>query len=187
MIGSFTIDDEDTLEIDDAITLKLEGSTITVGIHIADVSAFVLAGGPIDGEASWRGCSVYLPGRVEPMLPHALSSNVCSLQPGVDRYAVTIEVAPDGTATAYRSAIRSDHRLSYPQVERMLGGHQPAADDLLEALRDARDLSGRLRRHASRAVLRASTPARSSSASRRAGWLRRSRRPSTRRTRWSRS
>ena len=86
------------------ISVEREQGGLRVFVHIADVSAFVVAGGSIDEEASWRGCSVYLPGRVEPMLPHALSSNVCSLQPGVDRYAVTIEVAPDGTATAYRSA-----------------------------------------------------------------------------------
>ena len=142
---TFTIDPPDARDFDDAISVEREQGGLRVFVHIADVSAFVVAGGPIDEEASWRGCSVYLPGRVEPMLPHALSSNVCSLQPGVDRYAVTIEVAPDGAATAYRSTIRSDHRLSYPQVERMLSGHEPAADDLLEALRDARDLSGRLR------------------------------------------
>jgi ribonuclease R len=100
-----------------------------VFVHIADVSAFVVAGGPIDEEASWRGWLRVSarPGGAD--AAHALSSSACSLQPGVDRYAVTIEVAPTVRRRPTASTIRSDHRLSYPQVERMLAGHEPAADD----------------------------------------------------------
>ena len=69
---TFTIDPPDARDFDDAISVEREQGGLRVYVHIADVSAFVVAGGPIDEEASWRGCSVYLPGRVEPMLPHAL-------------------------------------------------------------------------------------------------------------------
>jgi ribonuclease R len=142
---TFTIDPPDARDFDDAITIERVEGALRVMVHIADVSAFVAAGGPLDREAAVRGCSVYLPGRVEPMLPHPLSSGVCSLQPGVERYAVTIDVAPDGKMTAYRSTIRSDHRLSYPQVEQILSGQEPAPDALRAALEDARELAGRLR------------------------------------------
>ena len=142
---TFTIDPPDARDFDDAVTVEREDGGLRVLVHIADVSAFVVAGGPLDREAGLRGCSVYLPGRVEPMLPHALSSGVCSLQPGVDRYAVTIDVAPDGAMTAYRSVIRSDHRLSYPQVERIFAGEEQAPPALADALADARELSHRLR------------------------------------------
>ena len=142
---TFTIDPPEARDFDDAITIEREAGGLRVLVHIADVSAFVPAGGPLDQEAAWRGCSVYLPGLVEPMLPHPLSSGVCSLQPGVDRYAVTVEVAPDGEASVYRSTIRSDHRLSYPQVERILAGQDNVPDRLLEALRDARDFARQLR------------------------------------------
>jgi ribonuclease R len=79
------------------------------------------------------------------MLPHELSSGVCSLQPDVDRHAVTIDVAPDGSMTAYRSLIRSDHRLTYPQVERIFDGDDQAPGALAQALADARGLAHRLR------------------------------------------
>jgi ribonuclease R len=142
---TFTIDPPDARDFDDAVTVEREDGGLRVLVHIADVSAFVTAGGPLDREASLRGCSVYLPGRVEPMLPHALSSGVCSLQPDVDRYAVTIDVAPDGAMTAYRSVIRSDHRLSYPQVERIFAGDEQPPAPLAAALADARGLAARLR------------------------------------------
>ncbi len=93
---ALTIDPPDARDFDDAITIEREHGGLRVLVHIADVSAFVPAAGSIDREAEWRGSSVYLPGRVEPMLPHTLSSGLCSLQPGVDRYAVTVDVAPGG-------------------------------------------------------------------------------------------
>jgi ribonuclease R len=142
---TFTIDPPDARDFDDAITIEREAGGLRVLVHIADVSAFVPTGGAIDREAAWRGCSVYLPGRVEPMLPHELSSGLCSLQPQVDRFAVTIDIAPDGEMTAYRSVIQSSHRLSYPQVESILAGDEAVAPSLREALADAHALSGRLR------------------------------------------
>src|SRR6185436_7570874 len=110
-------------------------------VHIADVSARVPAGSALDAEAALRGCSVYLPGMVEPMLPERLSADLCSLRPDVDRGAVTVEIAPDGAMTAYRSLIRSRARLSYPQAERILAGDE----DVEQALHDAAAVAERLR------------------------------------------
>ena len=78
-----------------------------VWVHIADVAAYVRPGSPIDREAYRRGTSVYVPGAVEPMLPHALSSDACSLVPGADRLAVTVEMELHGaTVAAPRSTAR---------------------------------------------------------------------------------
>ena len=94
-------------------------------VHIADVAAFVRPGGALDREAQRRGNSVYVPGAVEPMLPEALSSDACSLVPGVPRSAVTVEISIGAggrarSASFYRSLIRSDARLTYEQVDRDL-------------------------------------------------------------------
>jgi ribonuclease R len=142
---AFTVDPPDAKDHDDAISVRREGDGVRLFVHIADVSAFVPPGSPIDREAERRATSVYLPGRVEPMLPHELSSGVCSLQPERDRYAVTVEVAPDGDATFYRSMIRSRHRLTYPQVEDILAGRERADPAVLEALQLAAAASGSLR------------------------------------------
>jgi ribonuclease R len=142
---AFTIDPPDARDFDDALTIERAEGGLRTLVHIADVSAFVATGGAVDVEAAWRGCSVYLPGQVEPMLPHALSSGLCSLQPDRDRYAVTVDIGPGGDVSAYRSTIRSRHRLSYPQAERILAGEEPAPAPLREALADAQSLSGQLR------------------------------------------
>ena len=127
---TFTIDPEDARDHDDA--LSVDGDRLLV--HIADVSAYVAEGGAVDREAAWRGTSVYLPGRVDPMLPERLSSDLCSLRPGCDRLAVTVEIGAEGPLRAVRSVVRSDHRLSYPQAARMLEtGEGP--EGLIPALR----------------------------------------------------
>jgi ribonuclease R len=127
---TFTIDPEDARDHDDA--LSVDGDRLLV--HIADVAAYVAEGGPIDREAARRGTSVYLPGRVDPMLPERLSSDLCSLRPDCDRLAVTVEIGAGAPLRAVRSVIRSDHRLSYPQAARMLEtGDGPEA--LIAALR----------------------------------------------------
>ena len=94
-------------------------------IHIADVAAHVRPGAPLEKEACRRANSTYVPGRVEPMLPHALSSDACSLAPDRDRLAVTseIELSESGeplSASFYRSLIRSDARLDYDAARRDL-------------------------------------------------------------------
>ena len=141
----FTVDPPDARDFDDAIGVEREGEGFRLFVHIADVSARVPAGSALDAEAALRGCSVYLPGMVEPMLPERLSADLCSLRPDVDRGAVTIEIAPDGAMTAYRSLIRSRARLSYPQAERILAGDEHVAEDVERALHDAADVADRLR------------------------------------------
>ena len=114
-VPTFTIDPADAGDHDDA--LSADGERVLV--HIADVAAFVPEGGAVDREAARRATSVYLPGRVDPMLPAQLSSGLCSLLPGRDRFAVTVEIGP-GPLRAYRSVIRSDRGLTYDEAEAML-------------------------------------------------------------------
>jgi len=120
-LPTFTIDPATAKDFDDAISARREGDAIRVWVHIADVSAFVRPGGAIDNEAYRRGTSVYVPGAVEPMLPEPLSNRACSLVPGEERLAVTVELEMAGervrSASFYRSLIRSDARLTYDQVD----------------------------------------------------------------------
>ena len=118
-------------------------------IHIADVSAHVRPGTPLDAEAARRTTSVYVPGLVEPMLPAALSNEACSLVPGVDRLAVTAEIRLDGTgetrsAAFYRSQIRSDARLDYEQLDEIFAGRDSAPDQVAEPLALARSAAATL-------------------------------------------
>jgi ribonuclease R len=138
---TLTIDPERAKDHDDALSVEpLDGGT-AVWVHIADVSAFVPTGSPLDLEAQARSTSVYLPGRVDPMLPSVLSNDRCSLQPDRDRPAVSLQLRPDGSCRIVRSLIRSRHRLSYGQVDAMLergdGGEPADAVRLLAAAADA--------------------------------------------------
>ncbi len=154
---TFTIDPADARDFDDAISAALlESGGVRIWVHIADVAAFVRAGSPLDLEARRRANSVYLPGALEPMLPHELSSNACSLRPGEDRLAVTAELELDeqgacSSARFYRSLIRSDIRLDYDRVQRILDGSERPqeawAEPLALARRAAASLQAR-RRHA---------------------------------------
>jgi ribonuclease R len=147
-----TIDPEGAKDHDDAIAVAPDGEAIRLWVHIADVAHFVPAGGAVDSEAARRGTSVYLPGLVDPMLPARLSNDLCSLRPGVSRKAVTVEmlVEPDGEISSsrfYRSTIRSERRLTYPEVDRLFEGRGGLDDPGLEAdLALARELAERLRR-----------------------------------------
>jgi ribonuclease R len=121
-----------------------------VGIHIADVSAYVVHGGVVDLEAMSRGTSVYLVDRVVPMLPHALSSGACSLRPDEDRLAVSLFATLDreGRVREHRFArtlIRSRHRLAYEQVQEVLDGRARLDDATDEALRTLDGLARALR------------------------------------------
>ena len=117
-------------------------------VHIADVAAHVRPGSHVDREAFRRATSVYVPGLVEPMLPEALSNQACSLVPHQDRLAVTVEMDFEGARvrrTAFhRSIIRSDRRLTYPEVDDLFAGAAPveeplaAAREVAAALADAR-------------------------------------------------
>lgn len=124
----FTIDPFDAKDHDDALSLEpLPNGSWEVGIHIADVSHYVEKGNPLDLEALRRGTSVYLVDRVVPMLPHVLSSDLCSLRPDVDRAAVSLFVTLDARGDAKghrfeRTRIRSRHRLDYGQAQGVLTG-----------------------------------------------------------------
>lgn len=144
-----TIDPADARDFDDAISLSRdENGFWRLGVHIADVAHFVQPKTPLDREAQKRSTSVYLPGRVVPMLPEVISNGLASLQPRKLRFAKTvfIEFSPEGARThvdLHRSVIRSTRRLTYEQVDafledpeswrRKLGGK---VHDLLVGMRD---------------------------------------------------
>src|SRR5437773_2562763 len=144
-----TIDPDDARDFDDAIQVEKTGSGWRLGVHIADVAAYVEPDSPLDREARRRGNSVYLPDRVIPMLPERLSNGVCSLKPGVDRltHSVFIHFDKRGSAKSARftrSVIRSAHRLTYKQAYAILTA--PPADQLRERLHLAWELAAVLRK-----------------------------------------
>ena len=144
-----TIDPDDARDFDDAIHVEKTGSGWRLGVHIADVAAYVEPNSPLDREARRRGNSVYLPDRVIPMLPERLSNGVCSLKPGVDRltHSVFIQFDKRGSAKSARftrSVIRSAHRLTYKQAYTILTA--PPADQLGERLHLAWELAAVLRK-----------------------------------------
>jgi ribonuclease R len=143
-----TIDPDDARDFDDAIHIERIASGWRLGVHIADVAAYVEPDSPLDREARRRGNSVYLPDRVIPMLPERLSNGVCSLNPGVDRltHSVFIHFDKHGTAKSARfahSVIRSAHRLTYKQAYSILTS--PPRDQLGERLHLAWELAALLR------------------------------------------
>jgi len=144
-----TIDPDDARDFDDAIQVEKNKSGWQLGVHIADVAAYVEPGSALDREARRRGNSVYLPDRVIPMLPERLSNGVCSLNPGVDRltHSVFIHFDKHGVVKNARfahSVIRSAHRLTYKQAYAIL--KSPARDQLGERLNLAWELASLLRR-----------------------------------------
>ena len=148
-LPTFTIDPPTARDFDDAISAeRLEGGATRIRVHIADVAAHVPPGSAVDREAYRRGTSVYVPGKVEPMLPEALSNDACSLVPHQDRLAVTVELDLDGAdvvRTAFhRSLIRSDARLDYPRVDRVFAGSEPAEAPWAEPLAAARGVAAAL-------------------------------------------
>ncbi len=143
-----TIDPDDARDFDDAIHVEKTKNGWQLGVHIADVAAYVEPGSALDREARRRGNSVYLPDRVIPMLPERLSNGVCSLNPGVDRltHSVFINFDKNGVAKSARfahSVIRSAHRLTYKQAYAILTS--PPRDQLGERLHLAWELAALLR------------------------------------------
>ena len=145
-----TVDPDDARDFDDAIDVeKIDNQGWRLGVHIADVAAYVQPGSALDREARRRGNSVYLPDRVIPMLPERLSNGVCSLNPGVDRltHSVFIQFDKSGRTknTRFaRSVIRSAHRLTYKQAYAIL--QAPPKDELGRRLHEAWKLASLLRR-----------------------------------------
>lgn len=141
-LATFTVDPATARDFDDAVSARVEGDGIRLWIHIADVSAHVRPGTALDAEAARRATSVYVPGMVEPMLPEVLSSDACSLAPGVERLAVTAEVELAGAevkrASFYRSRVRSDARLNYGQLDEIFAGRAEPPAEVEEPLALAR-------------------------------------------------
>ncbi|MEM7576422.1 MAG: ribonuclease R [Planctomycetota bacterium] len=143
-----TIDPPTAKDFDDAISInkltpgdEKDGAAWELGVHIADVAAFVLPGSALEAEAYARGNSTYLPKRVIPMLPEVLSNGVCSLQPDVPRYAKSCFIRYDRkgkplSARFAKSVINSKKRLTYLEAQALID------DDLKEAIKHCRQDSG---------------------------------------------
>jgi ribonuclease R len=151
-----TIDPEDARDHDDAVwAVREDDGSYRVWVAIADVSAYVTPGSALDTAALARGNSIYLPDRAIPMLPRALSSNLCSLLPGVLRLCLCVEIELDATGEVRRSNVvegfmRSCAKLTYEGVARALGltteaPRSEAAEALRDELRVLRDIAGLLR------------------------------------------
>ncbi len=137
----FTIDGDDTKDIDDAISIKKKGNNYVLGVHIADVSYYVKEGTELYKEAYDRATSVYLVDRVIPMLPHKLSNGICSLNPNEERLAIScvMEINEDGKVVSheiFESVIKSRIQMTYKKVNKILNdeeipeGYKPYVDDL---------------------------------------------------------
>jgi ribonuclease R len=148
-LPTFTVDPATGRDFDDAISAQaVDGGRTRIWVHIADVSAYVRPGSLVDREAARRGTSVYVPGRVEPMLPEALSNDACSLVPLQDRAAVTVELDFAGAVVErvefYRSTIRSAARLTYEQVDEVFDGRQAPEEPWATPLAAARAVAAAL-------------------------------------------
>lgn len=126
-----TIDGEDAKDLDDAVSVTMDGDNYILGVHIADVSNYVQEHSALDVEALKRGTSVYLVDRVIPMLPHALSNGICSLNQGENRLALSciMTINPKGEIidhTIAETVICVDRRMSYTQVKNILEAYHAA-------------------------------------------------------------
>lgn len=136
----FTIDGKDARDYDDAIQIRsLDGGRVEVGVHIADVSHYVVPGTALDDEALTRGTSVYLADQVVPMLPEALSNGLCSLVPDRPRLAFSVHMVFDaqGQRESYRiakSVIQSQRRCTYRAVQELLDGENHPETERLRDL-----------------------------------------------------
>ncbi len=150
-----TIDGEDAKDLDDAVSLTMEGENFILGVHIADVANYVQEHSALDVEALKRGTSVYLVDRVIPMLPHALSNGICSLNQGENRLALSciMTINPKGEVIDHRIAetvIRVDRRMSYTNVKKILVDEDASViaeyEELVPMFRRMEELAGLLRK-----------------------------------------
>ncbi|HMH23812.1 MAG TPA: ribonuclease R [Puia sp.] len=139
---TFTIDPVDAKDFDDAISIReLKNGNLEIGVHIADVSHFVVPGTALDAEAYNRATSVYLPDRVNPMLPERISNELCSLRPHEDKltFSAIFQMTPKGEVKEHwlgKTVIHSDHRFTYEDVQEIIeqktGLHQKEIEILNE-------------------------------------------------------
>ncbi len=146
-LATFTVDPATARDFDDAVSAEEMDGGIRLWVHIADVAAHIKPGSALEAEAYRRATSVYVPGDVEPMLPHALSSEACSLSPGDERLAVTteLELSHGGevkSAVFYRSRVRSDERLNYDQLDEIFTGRVAPPGHVEQPLALARKAAG---------------------------------------------
>ena len=150
-----TIDGEDAKDLDDAVSLTMDGENYVLGVHIADVSNYVQEHSALDVEALKRGTSVYLVDRVIPMLPHALSNGICSLNQGENRLALSciMTINSKGEVIGHEIAetvIKVDRRMSYTNVKKILVDKDEALreeyKDFIEMFERMEVLAGILRK-----------------------------------------
>ncbi len=142
----FTIDGDDTKDIDDAISLEITSrGTFLLGVHIADVSHYVKEQTPLDENAYLRGTSIYLADRVVPMLPKELSNGICSLNPHVDRLTISceMEISAEGTIIKkkfFPSVIHSHKQMTYKKCNEILKGMEEVIAEHLELVEVLRQM-----------------------------------------------
>lgn len=137
-----TIDGEDSKDLDDAVSLTMDGDNYVLGVHIADVTHYVKEGSSLDREALARGTSCYPTDRVVPMLPHALCNGICSLNEQVDRLALSCFMTVDrkGNIIDHRfamSVIKTNHRMTYTVVNKIITNHD---EKLMKEYSDVSDM-----------------------------------------------
>lgn len=150
-----TIDGPDAKDLDDAVSLTMEGENYLLGVHIADVTHYVKEGSAIDKEALNRGTSCYPVDRVVPMLPQQLCNGICSLNEGVDRLALScfMTVSPKGDIIDHRfsmSVINTNHRMTYDDVNKIITDYDETLiseyEDVVDMLIRMQELALILRR-----------------------------------------
>ncbi|MDP4286053.1 MAG: ribonuclease R [Bacteroidota bacterium] len=136
-ILTFTIDPADAKDFDDALSIKKLGDNdFEIGVHIADVSHFVKPGTALDEEGYTRATSVYLPDRVNPMLPEKISNELCSLRPNEDKFtfSVIFKINSKGKVKEYwvgKTFIHSNHRFNYDEVQEIIEtGNGPYSEEI---------------------------------------------------------
>ena len=139
----FTIDSEDAKDLDDAVSLKDNGDgTYLLSVYIADVSHYVKPHTALDREAILRGTSIYIPGTVIPMLPKKLSNGICSLNKGVKRLSLAVDMKIDGKSgevvesNIFKAVIMVTKRMSYENVYKVLNGKKDEVKDYLPYAED---------------------------------------------------
>ena len=143
-----TIDPDDAKDFDDAICIQKHGDQWHLWVHIADVSHYVLPGSALDLEAKKRGNSTYLVDRVIPMLPEALSNELCSLKPNVDRLTKCVEfvLSKDGSVVSakfYAAVIRSKRRFTYKEAFAVI--QVPPNNETEQMMHDAHAMAQKIR------------------------------------------